>query len=170
MKTKAKKDAPTKSRVKSKRGVRDKGKVHERAVAEELRQVWKHAQRGIGQVRASGEVPDVDRTPFWIETKHHAKAPNVFAAMAQAIAAHDEYDRTHERDKYPAGPLVIAKKTNSKPEIVAMPMEMFIDLIFNLKVSLSMLRTTLADGIVTDDTERTMVAMIDSMKYLQLEE
>jgi hypothetical protein len=57
----------------------------------ELRDLWRviapEAERGIGQARSGGEVPDVNKVPdVWIEGKLYAKHPPLSRALEKAIA------------------------------------------------------------------------------------
>lgn len=63
---------------------RRKGAAWERELAAFLRSEGIEAKRGIGQARASSEVPDVDVDGWWIEAKRHART-NPKAALSQAI-------------------------------------------------------------------------------------
>ena len=65
---------------------REKGAAFERAIANLLKPLWPDARRGIGQARAANEVPDVDGTPWWIETKAHRQV-SIQAAYRQGIDA-----------------------------------------------------------------------------------
>jgi hypothetical protein len=68
---------------------REKGKRGERATANELREVFGEAKRGLSQSRDGSEVSDVvvpEDAMLWVEVKSGAK-PNVRAALAQANAA-----------------------------------------------------------------------------------
>src|SRR5690606_40442438 len=65
-----------------------KGATFERWVANQLKQLWPEARRGVGQARAGSEVPDVSHTPFWIEAKHRKKC-SIPAAYRQAVEATD---------------------------------------------------------------------------------
>lgn len=69
---------------------RTKGARYERDLANRWKAsgLYPDARRGIGQARSSGEVADVEGTPWWVEAKCQAR-PNVFAAMEQAEAATD---------------------------------------------------------------------------------
>lgn len=67
---------------------RTKGASFERWVAKQLQPIFPGAKRGIGQARASDEVPDVQGTPWWIECKRHKK-PSIPAAWRQANEARD---------------------------------------------------------------------------------
>ena len=63
---------------------RDKGKRHERAVAQFYRDLGYECRRGWQA--AGGDVCDIEGLPFAIECKHHKRCPNVFDAMDQAVA------------------------------------------------------------------------------------
>ena len=63
---------------------RDKGKRHERAVAQFYRDLGYECRRGWQA--AGGDVCDIEGLPFAVECKHHKRCPNVFDAMDQAVA------------------------------------------------------------------------------------
>jgi hypothetical protein len=86
---------------------RRKGGDFERAVAVALRPVFAGAHRGIGQTRSAGEVPDVDKTPYWIECKHR-RVVNIRAAMRQA------------REETDGRPPVVVSRVNAEPMMVTM--------------------------------------------------
>jgi hypothetical protein len=67
---------------------RNKGHNFERLIARKLQVVWPACKRGIGQARSSGEVADVEGTPYWIECKRCKKCDPA-AAMRQAQEATD---------------------------------------------------------------------------------
>jgi len=94
---------------------RRKGSAYEREVAHLLQVLWPEARRGIGQSRAAGEVPDVDGTPYWVEAKHHASAPNVHAAYAQAVAA-----QAGKLTRRPV--LVVSRKTGDGQDLATLPL------------------------------------------------
>jgi hypothetical protein len=116
-------------RVKSKGFSRRKGASYERDVAEVFRAVYEHAQRGIGQARAGGEVPDVKGTPWWIEAKCRARPRSVHEAMEQARKALKAYrERNKEPNAYVMGPLVVSKRTNGE-ELATVPLEVFLQML-----------------------------------------
>lgn len=86
---------------------RRKGAGFERGVAILLRCIWAGAKRGIGQARSGGEVPDVDGTPYWIETKHRRRVC-IRAAYEQAREASD------------GRPPVVISRENGGPILVTM--------------------------------------------------
>lgn len=113
---------PKTSRIRSGgKGARRKGQAHERSSAEQFRPLWANAERGIGQARASSEVPDVKGTPFWIECKHYTRSPNVMKAMLQGQSALTAYRKKHP-EAYRGGVLVVAKQTNVSPELATVPL------------------------------------------------
>lgn len=113
---------PKTSRIRSGgKGARRKGQAHERSSAEQFRPLWANAERGIGQARASSEVPDVKGTPFWIECKHYTRSPNVMRAMLQGQSALTAYRKKHP-EAYSGGVLVVAKQTNVSPELATVPL------------------------------------------------
>jgi hypothetical protein len=63
-----------------------KGAGFEREIANELKEIYPTAKRGIGQMRSSAEVADVDGVPFWVECKRQQRV-NIHAAVRQAKAA-----------------------------------------------------------------------------------
>lgn len=87
-------------------------------MAERLRHLWPDARRGLGQARTGAEAPDVDGSPWWVQTKHGAR-PNIPAAMRQAArdatAAHD--DR----------PPVAITRANRGPVLVTVRLEDWLD-------------------------------------------
>lgn len=86
---------------------RRKGASFECAMANALKPVYPEARRGIGQVRTAGEVADVEKTPWWIECKHH-KVVNIRAAMKQAAESTD------------GRPCVVISRCNDEPVLVTM--------------------------------------------------
>jgi hypothetical protein len=88
------------------RASRRKGQQSERDIAALVRRVFPDAKRGIGQARFGRECPDVDGTPYWIETKCGKGAP-IRAALKQAI------DDTDGRT-----PVVIVKDDRREPFVV----------------------------------------------------
>jgi len=120
-----------KTRVKSPSGLREKGKRYERAAAEKLEAVYPNAKRGIGQMRAANEVPDVDGTPWWVEAKHYTKTPNVHKAFKQALAALNEHREKHPAH-FPAGVLILSKQTDAH-EIASMPLETFLTMLRHIQ-------------------------------------
>lgn len=103
---------------------RNKGKAHERAVAEALRPVYPKAQRGIGQARAAGEVPDVTGTPWWVEAKHHTAAPNVHKAFAQGLAARGATD---------GRPVLVVSRKSGEPDLATVSLAVFVGLMSELE-------------------------------------
>lgn len=95
------------------RRARRKGSNYEREVADALRALFPQAMRGIGQARASGEVPDVQGTPFWIECKHR-RALNVTAALEQARMELMRYEASGGTKKYLC-PLLVARLDRGAP-------------------------------------------------------
>ncbi len=100
---------------------RVKGCTYERVLATKFRPLYPEARRGIGQARSAKEVSDVDGTPWWVEAKHQ-QCPNIWAAMAQAVAATDGRP-----------PLVVAKR-NGGVELAVMRLDDFIEVLDELKV------------------------------------
>lgn len=88
------------------RAARRKGQQSERDIAALVRRVFPDAKRGIGQARFGRECPDVDGTPYWIETKCGKNAP-VRSALKQAV------DDTDGRV-----PVVIVKDDRCEPFVV----------------------------------------------------
>lgn len=62
---------------------RTKGHNNEREVAKLFRALYPEAKRGYQTRGGTGEAPDVDGTPFYIECKVGAR-PNLRAALLQA--------------------------------------------------------------------------------------
>ena len=81
---------------------RTKGAAFELLVANQLREVWPGAKRGLGQARDAKGLADVEGTPFHVQCKHGAQ-PNIVAAMAQA-----DKDRNVASDGRP--PLVVTRR------------------------------------------------------------
>lgn len=52
---------------------REKGARYERFVANQLKETYTEAKRGIGQARSASEVADVDGIPWWLEAKNHKR-------------------------------------------------------------------------------------------------
>ncbi len=95
------------------RANRRKGARWERELVLRLREVWPEACRGIGQVRAGGEVPDIAGCyPFWIESKAGIRV-NWRAAWEQVVG----YLAGSKEGRYQV-PVVIAKDDRSKPVVV----------------------------------------------------
>lgn len=97
------------------KGSRRKGAAFERAVAIALRTVWPAARRGIGQARSSGEAPDVELTPYWVEAKHR-RTVCIRRAYDQALAATD------------GRPPLTVTRENRGPVLVTMALTDFLDL------------------------------------------
>jgi len=86
---------------------RSKGSAWEREVAHLLQPVFPAARRGLGQARGGAEVPDVERTPYWVECKSRKRC-NIQAALEQAERA-----RALARDE--RVPLAACKDTGKRP-------------------------------------------------------
>lgn len=99
---------------------RTKGASFERLMANRLQHVYPDARRGIGQARSAKEVPDVDKTPFWVECKH-GKCPNLWRAIEQAQEATDGRP-----------PLVIARRNGGK-ELAVLEVDAFIQILADLE-------------------------------------
>ena len=95
---------------------RMKGADFERGMAKVMRSVWPEARRGIGQARCASEVPDVDGTPFWVETKHR-KRVSILAAFEQAAEATD------------GRPVVAVTRENNRPILVTMALADWLELV-----------------------------------------
>lgn len=87
------------------RSQREKGKRGERSAAEALRVVYPQARRGW-QARDGADAPDVDGTPWWVESKV-GRNPPLWPAWRQAL---------EDTDGRP--PLVIARR--DREEAVAL--------------------------------------------------
>ena len=105
-----------------------KGASYERTVASLLEPVYPNAQRGIGQSRFGGEVPDVKGTPFWIEAKHR-KAPNILAAVLQAIEA----KRVSRDAQHAHLPVLAITRRNGHPDLATMQLTDFLALMKELE-------------------------------------
>ena len=68
------------------RSNRRKGHDFEREVAALFRELWPEAKRGLQSRGGTAEAPDVDGTPFWIESKR-GKRTDIKAALEQAYVA-----------------------------------------------------------------------------------
>jgi hypothetical protein len=87
---------------------REKGASFERDVANEFKEVFPSARRGLGQARDAGEVADVAEVgPFWPECKHHKKT-NARAALAQAVKASKKSGRI---------PIAVCKDNFAEPTV-----------------------------------------------------
>lgn len=108
---------------------RDKGAAHERYTAQWMRKLWPSARRGIGQARSACEIPDVEGTPLWVETKHR-RAMDVHGAFAQGVR---ELLRAIEQGAvaHDAGQdiglrvLVVSRRHGSARDLVTMDAELF---------------------------------------------
>lgn len=69
---------------------RDKGQRGEREVAEILRPYFPNICRGFQFRGGVDGFCDLERTPYWIESKYHAKGPSIRAAWKQAVADTDD--------------------------------------------------------------------------------
>lgn len=63
---------------------RAKGKRGELQTTAILRVLWPHAHRSASQGAGGANAPDVESTPFWVESKCGAR-PNIYVAMEQAL-------------------------------------------------------------------------------------
>lgn len=89
---------------------RRKGHDFERAIARLLRVVWPGSARGDQARFGTGQAPDVDGTPYYIECKAQ-KRVNIKAAYEQACAgAMEEARRLHSA---PRTPVAITKDDRS---------------------------------------------------------
>ncbi len=104
---------------------RTKGAAFEREIANALKVLWPGARRGIGQARNAGEVPDVDGTPYWIETKHH-KRVNIRKAYDQAVKAQGA------RPSREGGVLVISRDTGNRTDLATMSLDAFVAFVARL--------------------------------------
>lgn len=94
---------------------RRKGQNFERLIANELKQLWPEAKRGLQSRGGTKEVPDIENTPFYFELKHgNTTYPK--KALEQAREASD--GRT---------PIAITRDTNG-PILVTMDFEEFMSL------------------------------------------
>jgi hypothetical protein len=97
---------------------RTKGAAFEKEIARALREIFVRARRGIGQARAANEVPDVDGTPFWIETKH-GKSVSVRAAYRQALAARGSCPELARR----AHPILVVHREDREETLATLPFD-----------------------------------------------
>lgn len=105
---------------------RARGGAYERYVAKQMTHAFPGARRGIGQARSGGDVPDVEGCgPYWIQCKS-TRAPNLFAALAQA---EDELNmrrlQQHAACPYSV-PLAVARRTGRSGDVVAMRLSDFV--------------------------------------------
>lgn len=100
---------------------RRKGQSFEREKARALRCVYPHAVRGLGQARAKGEVSDIEKTPWWMELKHH-KVVNIRAAMEQALSDTAKHGQGRR-------PVVISRNTGRTPDLVTMTFDDWLALV-----------------------------------------
>jgi hypothetical protein len=112
---------------------RTKGKVWERTVAKELRDIFGPQVKRGWQAREGCDAPDIENVPRqWPECKHH-KRVNIAAAMRQA---EEEYARwlartLKQRTATPSDclwPVVYSKSNNEQP-FVTMRMGDFLTLL-----------------------------------------
>lgn len=99
---------------------RDKGKVWEREVAAAFRALYGNGVKRGWQAREGYDAPDVDGTPFWLESKHHALV-NIPAAVRQAIS-----DRALAKDPRP---IIAITKSNRAVPLATMPWTEFMQLL-----------------------------------------
>lgn len=97
-----------------------KGKTFEREVAVAFRKIYPNARRGLAQPRNGSETPDVEGTPFWVESKVGQRI-SVQAALAQAAEAKDERP-----------PLAVCK-VNGQPATATLYLNDFIKLIEGIR-------------------------------------
>ena len=95
---------------------RRKGVAFELGVSRVLRTIWPKSKRGIGQARMAGECPDVDGTPYWVETKHMKKVC-IRAAYEQGQDASD------------GRPVVVVSRENRGPILVTMALPDWLHLV-----------------------------------------
>lgn len=80
---------------------RNKGHNFERKIARSLRELFPDTKRGFQTRGGTGEEPDVDGTPFFIECKKHKRC-NIQKAYAQALGgASEEAARDRSRPRAP---------------------------------------------------------------------
>ena len=80
---------------------RAKGYRFERAVVNDLKDIYGEQVRRGWQSRFGSDAPDVEGTPYWIECKHH-KRVSIKQALKQAT-------EDSEKSKEPRTPLAICK-------------------------------------------------------------
>ena len=101
---------------------RRKGHDFERAIANLLKPLFPDARRGLDQPQGGGRQPDVDGTPFWIETKCGWRT-NIKAAVEQAWVASTGTDR----------PVVAITKDDHETALATMRLGDWISLIEELQ-------------------------------------
>ncbi len=102
---------------------RNKGNNFEREVANTLKPLFPLARRGLGQARSGGESPDVDGTPYWIQTKRQKKQPNIKAAIAQGER---DLSTTALND---SRPVLVITKEDQESAIASMRFASFLDML-----------------------------------------
>lgn len=114
---------------------RRRGGNYEREVAEAFRRLFPDAFRGLGQARASGEIPDVRGTPFWTECKNCQQLP-IPRFLAHAREELHEYQQSHlypgNASPYRAAILVARQNTRDPAlrfDFVAMRLDDFLTLL-----------------------------------------
>ena len=106
-----------------------KGASYERAVADKFKAYFPAAARGIGQMRSSGEVPDVTYVPgWWIEAKRRKGYVNLVAAIKQAETALLDYltRMTVTRMVPLYERVVVISKSDRERDMATMPLDAFI--------------------------------------------
>lgn len=94
---------------------RDKGHNFERWLANKLKALWEDCRRGLGQARASGEVCDVEGSPYWVEAKRYKRC-NIQKAWKQACKDTDGRE------------CLVVTKDDFGPVLVTMSLEEFMRL------------------------------------------
>jgi hypothetical protein len=121
------------------RAARRKGQQSERDMAALLKRVFPDAKRGIGQARFGRECPDVDGTPYWIETKCGKGAP-IRSALKQAI-----------EDTDGRVPVVIVKDDRCEPFVVMRLSDWLEDLWHDQPSPVKQCRAARVDKIIYGD-------------------
>jgi hypothetical protein len=85
---------------------RSKGKRGELLVVHLLQHLWPNAHRSAAQGAGGHIAPDVDGTPFWIESKI-GQRPNVISAMEQALRDRE----TGHAELFRRPPMVVTHRT-----------------------------------------------------------
>jgi hypothetical protein len=94
---------------------REKGVKYEQWVARQLAVVYPTAKRGIGQARRADEVPDVEGTPWWVETKHN-RCAKIQTAYKQAVTA-----RAKSPSVYRRAPILVVTRDDGSEDLATLP-------------------------------------------------
>ena len=87
---------------------RNKGKRGELLAVHLLQELWPNAHRSAAQGAGGHIAPDVDGTPFWVESKIGLR-PNLIAAMEQALR-----ERDNAAVEFNRPPMVVTHRTSGR--------------------------------------------------------